>query len=201
MAGKGPGRYNFFVALHITDEELVNQLVQAQDEIARWYPAYEAYKTPRNGFHLTLAVMAINSVEEERACIEALDRSKRMLSSLAADCGTLIFSGLGSFSPKVIFTHVKYSGVFRELIEAIRQSLRQAGVTIEERPFNPHLTIFNVKKSMVKTLDLPKRLECGSLTGKEFGTQDVNNIRACKMGPIECIPSEFCYESIWLWHK
>lgn len=199
MAEKARIRYNYFVAVHVKEEKLINELIQVQDEIIKSYPAYEAFRIPRNGFHVTLAVMAINSKEEERGCVQAVNQSEHMISSLARDCGALTFNGIGIFSPKVIFTHVRYSGVFRELTQAFRQSIQEASITVEDKPFNAHLTLFKVPQSRLRTLQLPKRLECGSLTGKDFGTQAVNNIHMCKMGNIECVPDKFCYEDIWCW--
>jgi len=201
MATRQGHRYNFFVAVHITYGELLDELVKVQKEIINVYPDYAAFKTPRNGFHLTLAVMKLESTEDEQTCVRVMDTVKNDIKLKTSFTGPLKYSGIRSFSPKVVFVHVECPKTFLDMVASIKDSLRQAGIQTEDRPFNAHLTLFNVKHSKLRELDLPRKLELGSLGGKEVGAQRVEDIHVCRMGPIQSLPTEFCYRSIWSFHK
>ena len=79
---------------------------------------------------------------------------KRIISMLKEKCkGTgrfeLILKGLGVFrnlsDPRIIWTGIEPSGELMHLNEVIISGLKVLGIKMEDRPFNPHLTIGRIK--------------------------------------------------------
>lgn len=50
-------------------------------------------------------------------------------------------SGLGSFGTRVLFVNVDLSDSLQELHKALAESLGQAGVSVDRRPYHPHITL------------------------------------------------------------
>ena len=57
-------RPNYFVALQITDKELIRKLEHMQTEILKKNPDFEEFEIPSCMFHLTLNVLKLNSEAE-----------------------------------------------------------------------------------------------------------------------------------------
>lgn len=196
------GRYrrpNYFVAFQITDKSTVSKLVKGQADIISKYPRYAEYKVPENGFHLTLAVMSLDTVADKQACTEAMEKARPEIEFLAKKTKPLVFEGLDHFNTKVIFAKIKYSKEFLDVVDKIREVLGKAGVQMETNAFKPHLTLFNVKGSVFsRSWDRNSTLFlCGDAV-PHFGAQDINNIQVCQMGTLpDTEGSEEFYQSIF----
>lgn len=101
---------------------------------------------PRNA-HLTLAFLG-GVTQDQTAAVSAL---------LDAVCTrnqpfTLSLSGGGFFGPKnrpsVIWAGVKPEPALMRLQRDIAQVVASAGITLETRPFRPHLTILRVRSAL-----------------------------------------------------
>ncbi len=68
------------------------------------------------------------------------------------------FKGLGAFPnrrrPRVLWLDLEPKDQLRQLYENCRQSLQQAGVTTESRPYSPHLTIGRLRQPKSGLTDL-----------------------------------------------
>lgn len=192
-------RPNFFVALQIADKGTVEKLQAAQANVLKKYPKYAEFKTPPNGFHLTLAILRLDTFADNQACIEAMNAAKPKLKHLAESTRPLIFEGIDHFNERVIFAKVKYSPEFLALVDEIREVLGHAGLNMETSAFKPHLSLFNVRQSTFAGwkkncmwLNLVDDVDA------QFGSQGISNIQVCKMGtlPYEEASTEF-YQSIF----
>ena len=94
-----------------------------------------AFRAPRTPAHITvIAPFAWEQSTEELH--ELLRRAVEPISPFQVR-GT----GLGSFGTRVLFVNVTLSDELRELHRALADSLRQAGVQVERRPYHPHITL------------------------------------------------------------
>jgi 2'-5' RNA ligase len=110
--------------------------------------------TSLDNIHITLAFLG--DTREEK-----IDVISAMLLEKCDRFGKfeLIIKGLGVFKnlddPRIIWTGIESSEKLKLLNVFIKNGLRDAGIKIEERPFNPHLTfgrIRNLKdKAILKT--------------------------------------------------
>lgn len=178
-------RFNYFVAVQITDKQLVKNIVATQDSIISEYPQFADSRSLPNGLHLTLAVLKLDTDSEKQTCVETMNTIKKDIERSARMSVPLSFQGLDSFTTKVIFATVKYSSEFLELVDLIRDRLSKAGLKMENRPFKPHLTLFNVERSVYSDKKWSKRgLHLAWYAGEDFGSQPVHNIQVCKMGTL-----------------
>lgn len=181
-------RPNYFVALHINDKDTIAKLVDQQMSIISKYPCYTDFKTPPNGFHLTLAVLQLASVADHQACVGAMNQAKPTLKQLAKKAPALSFRGVDHFNTKVVYAKVKFSGEFLDLVDSIKESLYNAGIQMDSSTFRPHLTLFNVKRSVYADRSWEREPNIGLSSCHEmdthFGWQAIDNIQVCQMGTL-----------------
>ena len=111
--------------------------------------------TKPDNIHITLAFLG--DTEEEMIKIIS-----EMLKEKCEGSGKfeLIIKGSGVFKnisePRVIWTGIEPSEKFSQLNGLIKSGLGDAGIEIEDRPFNPHLTLGRIKhikdKEVLKSL-------------------------------------------------
>lgn len=192
---------NHFVAIQINDKQTIKNLVDEQEDFVSRYPTFKDFTVPSSSFHLTLSVLQLDTDVDIKVCIQAMNQVKTKLEDLAKKAGILTFQGLGCFNTKVIFAKVKFSDDFLVLVDAIRNTIKDAGIELEHKPLKAHVTLFNVSKSVFKD----RRWYKGPLTlasyfdlDPYFGSQAINNIKVCEMGtfPTEDEETVF-YKSIF----
>lgn len=111
--------------------------------------------TSIDNIHITLAFLG----DTEEKLIKSISS---MLKEKCKGSGSfqLIIRGLGVFrnpgDPRIIWTGVELSEKLVRLNEAILDGLRGLNIKLEDRPFNPHLTIGRIKhlnnKETLRTL-------------------------------------------------
>ena len=73
----------------------------------------------------------------------------------------MIIKGAGVFKnlkdPRVIWTGIEHSEKLNKLNESIKPGLKDAGIILEDRTFNPHLTLGRIKS--IKDIDGFKSLD------------------------------------------
>lgn len=141
-----------FIALKVDPDETLIKMISSLksglgNENIKW-------TNPEN-IHVTLAFLG--DTEEEMIKIIS-----EMLKGACKGSGTfeLIIKGSGIFKnmndPRVIWTGIEPSHELKELNEVIVKGLKNAGIKIEERIFNPHLTLGRIKfikdKNVLKAL-------------------------------------------------
>lgn len=107
-----------------------------KDEKIKW--------TVIENFHITLAFLG--DTDEDK--IVAISK---MLMSACEDFGEFKLSvkGAGIFKnfkePRIIWTGIEASERMNELYVSVMKGLKDTGISLEDRPFNPHLTIGRIK--------------------------------------------------------
>jgi RNA 2',3'-cyclic 3'-phosphodiesterase len=100
--------------------------------------------TEPGNFHITLAFLG--DTEEDK-----INAVAKMLKRVCQTSGKfdLFLKGAGIFKsindPRVLWTGIAPSENLNILFESVRTGLNDAGITIEERKFNPHLTLGRIK--------------------------------------------------------
>lgn len=130
-----------FIAIRIEPAETLLEMISAfrtglKDERIKW--------TDIQNFHITLAFPG--NTEEDK-----IKEISKMLRRVCAGYGefAVVIKGAGIFKsfsdPRIIRTGVEPSEELSSLFDVVRKGLKETGITIEDRPFNPHLTFGRIK--------------------------------------------------------
>ncbi len=130
-----------FIAIKIVPGEMLLNLISSfkavlNGERIKW--------TELENIHLTLVFLGDTEEEKIRSI-------RKMLTLKCKGSGyfDLVLSGAGLFKsisdPRVIWAGTKASEGLIKLNRNIKAGLSEAGILIEDRPFNPHLTIGRIK--------------------------------------------------------
>lgn len=166
-----------FVAIEITNNEVINSIEKFQNEIK-----IDAKPVESRNFHFTLQFIGEVSEEMSQKIIQILQK-------IEFSGFDIILKEVGAFpkpqSPRVIWIGTDEHGgsMLIQLSKKVKKALEPL-VFFPDKPFKPHITIFRIKK---KIGDITKELENGK-TG-DFGIQKVLNIKLKKSkltpnGPI-----------------
>ena len=124
-----------FIAIDIPSE-LQQALCRLRSDIpgARW--------VPDNQIHLTLAFLG----EVEANALEELQRN---LAKISVPCFQLHFKGTGCFPdrrrPRVLWVGLDPQPLLDGLAARVRSAVLSSGISQEERPFSPHITLARFK--------------------------------------------------------
>ena len=166
-----------FVAIEISDENIINSIEKFQNQINIDAKAVE----PRN-LHFTLQFLG--EISEN-----LLQKIKQALLSIEFSSFSVNLVGIGAF-PKPKFPRVVWIGTDRiggnllvELSKKVNKVLEPLGL-ISDKAFKPHITVFRIKK---KVGDMTKELESQGVV--DFGIQKISSIKLKKSeltpnGPI-----------------
>ena len=130
-----------FIAVEIEPGATLLQLISAlktglKNDNIKWVNT--------DNIHLTLSFLGDTEEEMIRSV-------SNMLKERCEGYGKfeLVIEGLGIFrnlaDPRVLWTGIKPSGELVRLNEVIKNGLKQTGTKIEDRPFNPHITLGRIK--------------------------------------------------------
>lgn len=156
-----------FVAVEITDGQLLSSIKQIQTEIR-----IAAKPVETQNMHFTL--LFLGEISEDMAgkvseCLKAVEFSPFRMS----------FEGLGAF-PKPKFPRVVWIGItdgrdeLVRLAKSVEEKLAVLGFRAD-KPFKPHATIFRIKNEAKDITDQMSRY-----AATKFGTQDVSEIKLKK---------------------
>ena len=144
-----------FIAVKINaDDTLITMMSDLKaglkEEKIKW--------TDSENLHITLAFLG----DTEEDMIKPVNK---MLKRICEGFGEfeIIIKGAGVFKnlkdPRVIWTGIEPSEKLKTLYESIKPGLKDAGIILEERTFNPHLTLGRIKS--IKDMDVLKSLISG----------------------------------------
>jgi 2'-5' RNA ligase len=130
-----------FIALKVEAGETLLKMISSlksglSKDIIKW--------TSPDNIHITLAFLG----DTEEKMIKAISS---MLKEKCNGTGRfeLILNGSGIFrnlsDPRIIWTGIEPSEKLMHLNEIIMNGLKELNIKLEERPFNPHLTIGRIK--------------------------------------------------------
>jgi len=154
-----------FVAVEISDKEIINSITKFQSEIN-----IKAKPVEPQNLHFTLQFLG--EVSEEIS-----QKIKQALKTIKFSTFKVNFKGIGAF-PKMKFPRVIWIGTddvggnaLVDLAKKVENVLSPLGFT-SDKPFKSHITIFRIKN---KIGDISRELE--KFETFEFGSQEISNIK------------------------
>jgi len=166
-----------FVAIEITNDEVINSIRKFQDEIE-----IDAKPVKSGNFHFTLQF--IGEISEEMS-----QKIGQILQNIEFSSFEVLLKGVGVFPkskfPRIIWIGTDEDGgnMLIQISEKVKEALKPLGFS-PDKPFKPHITVFRIKK---KIGDISKELENKKIIS--FGMQKVSSIKLKKSeltsnGPI-----------------
>ena len=153
-----------FIAIEVTDQNVLNSIRQVQSELN-----IKAKPVEPHNMHFT--VQFLGEVSEEM-----VGKVSSALRGLEFSQFSISFVGLGVF-PKPSFPRIVWVGTdegvdeLEKLVEMIRMKLAQFGFRPDKK-FKPHVTIFRIK---TKIKEISAKLE--EFSSYSFGKQVVSEIK------------------------
>lgn len=135
-----------------------------KDEKIKW--------SETGNLHITIAFLG--DTEDNK-----IKEVSQMLSKVCEGSGkfNMLIKGAGVFKnlkdPRVIWTGIEHSGEMNKLYNSINAGLKDIGLSPEERPFSPHLTLGRIKS--IKNIDVLKSLVARYMES-EIQKQQVNEV-------------------------
>jgi len=166
-----------FVAIEISNKEVINSIKKIQDKIN-----IDAKPVETKNFHFTLQFLGEISEEIKHKIIQALH-------TIEFSSFSITLKGVGAF-PKLKFPRVIWIGtdenggnMLIQLSKKVEKVMEPLGF-FSDKPFKPHITIFRIKK---KIGDITNELESQKVV--DFGMQEISSIKLKKSeltssGPI-----------------
>jgi 2'-5' RNA ligase len=166
-----------FVAIEISNKEVINSIKKIQDKIN-----IDAKPVETKNFHFTLQFLGEISEEIKHKIIQALH-------TIEFSSFSITLKEVGAF-PKLKFPRVIWIGtdenggnMLIQLSKKVEKVMEPLGF-FSDKPFKPHITIFRIKK---KIGDITNELESQKVI--DFGMQEISSIKLKKSeltssGPI-----------------
>jgi len=166
-----------FVAIEISNKEVINSIKKIQDKIN-----IDAKPVETKNFHFTLQFLGEISEEIMYKIIQALH-------TIEFSSFSITLKGVGAF-PKLKFPRVIWIGtdenggnMLIQLSKKVEKVMEPLGF-FSDKSFKPHITIFRIKK---KIGDITNELESQKVI--DFGIQEISSIKLKKSeltssGPI-----------------
>ncbi|XP_035696177.1 leukocyte receptor cluster member 9-like [Branchiostoma floridae] len=185
-------RPNFFVAVRITDPDILRVAKHFRTCIFERSPVLDAALAQVEKLHVTLCTLRINNQDELDAARRVLRDLKRESARLLPPSLVLKFRGVETFNNRVVYAAPEDSPAFRALAARVKSLLSDAGLNMagSHEEYNPHLTLLNLSRSMCREM-----VSCGALSSegvdpalydqfldRDFGAQAVEELHLCSMG-------------------
>ena len=156
-----------FIAIEISDKKILDKIQTFQEDLE-----INAKPTKIDQIHFTLQFLG--EIDEKKC-----EKVKNVLTEISFPQFELSLRGIGGFpnlkNPRVIWVGTDKGGQkMSEIAKKIGMKLITLGFK-EDKKFNPHLTIFRVKKRINDISSLMKKFET-----VEFGTQMISQIKLKK---------------------
>ncbi|XP_019614965.1 PREDICTED: uncharacterized protein LOC109462795 [Branchiostoma belcheri] len=183
---------NYFVAVRITDPDILRVARDFQKCIFERSPVLDAALAPVEKLHVTLCVLRIDDQTQLDAARRVLRDLKRESARLLPPSLVLNFRGVETFHNRVVYAAPEDNANFRALAGRVTSLLGDAGLNMagNRDEYIPHLTLLKLSKSMCKEM-----ASCGALSAegvdptlydrfvdRQFGAQAVDELHLCSMG-------------------
>eukprot|EP00288_Rhodomonas_lens_P015017 CAMPEP_0177703228 /NCGR_PEP_ID=MMETSP0484_2-20121128/7560_1 /TAXON_ID=354590 /ORGANISM="Rhodomonas lens, Strain RHODO" /LENGTH=1172 /DNA_ID=CAMNT_0019214569 /DNA_START=254 /DNA_END=3772 /DNA_ORIENTATION=- len=180
-------RPNYFVALRITDANLVAALRQVQCRVLEADPRLHAALLPSNKFHITLTTLRLDSDEEKQAAREVMAEAQTLLARVLPASSAARVQGIGCFRDRVL--HAQLAPACQTVLaSAVAQlsglfaarGLKLAGM---HRPFTAHITLAKLSRQLSREVGaIDARAYAGFGPETELGWQAPEGLELCEMG-------------------
>jgi len=186
-------RSTHFLAVRITDPEVVSNLCLVQESIATHEPILGQCCMRPNLFHLTIGMLRLEGAEGLVAARAMMDRLRPVVEEMFRDkdSATLEINGLSNFGQRVVYANVlpKSDFWFNALVDACKEAVNTAaGNTMPPMvkstnsfEFVPHITIAKVSRPVAR-LRRSRFIPSAAYSDHNqlnFGRQVVDNLHLC----------------------
>lgn len=185
-------RSTHFIAIRVTDPDVIQRLVAVQTDIVAAEPALREACMRPGLFHITLAMLRLDGIAGIQAAVDAVEAfPSEDWPALRGDgvaAPILDIRRLNHFGHRVVYAEVEARsppGLFDSLVGTLRQRLEQAGggcvAFTNSFDFIPHVTLAKVSRPMTRMRRSKFIDEAYYAThvGDEFGQQVVDNLQLC----------------------
>ncbi|TRZ25006.1 hypothetical protein HGM15179_002111 [Zosterops borbonicus] len=179
---------NYFVAIPITDDQILDRIEDIQELIFSKEPDLSRALLPIQTMHLTIIVAHLGTEEEVKKAVLALKQSKTKVEDILQGKDlNLTFHGIGKFNNQVLYVKMleEDEKMLNRIAEAVEQCFIEMNLDISgSKDFKPHLTFLKLSKaSRLRRrgfrkicTDLYKEYE-----DSHFGTEVFSRIDLCAM--------------------
>ncbi|NXD80814.1 AKA7G protein, partial [Halcyon senegalensis] len=179
---------NYFVAIPITDDQILDRIEDVQELIFTKEPDLLGALLPIQTMHLTIIVAHLGTEEEVKKAVLAMEESKAKVEAVLQGKGlNMTFHGIGQFNNQVIYVKMleEDQKMLSKIAEAVEECFIAKNLDISgSKDFKPHLTFLKLSKApRLKRrgfrkicADLYKEFE-----DSHFGTEAFSRIDLCAM--------------------
>ncbi|NWW20016.1 AKA7G protein, partial [Falcunculus frontatus] len=179
---------NYFVAIPITDDQILDRIEDVQELIFSKEPYLSRALLPVQTMHLTIIVAHLGTEEEVKKAVLALKQSKTKVEDILQGKDlNLTFHGIREFNNQVLYVKMleEDQKMLNRIAEAVEECFIEMNLDISgSKDFKPHLTFLKLSKaSRLRRrgfrkicTDLYKEYE-----DSHFGTEVFRRIDLCAM--------------------
>eukprot|EP01080_Neovahlkampfia_damariscottae_P000840 gene840-9089_t len=135
-------RPTHFLSLRVKNKKIWEKIDEFQQNMITYDSNFEYCRIPSHDSHITLLVLQLKEEKDIEKAIKALNSTNKILQTLEK----VNFSGIDTFSERVIFTKVKDSKNIIEFMENVHKIFLEHKVPNIQFNGTPHLTIFKTSK-------------------------------------------------------
>ncbi|XP_057891063.1 zinc finger protein 853-like isoform X2 [Melospiza georgiana] len=142
---------NYFVAIPITDDQILDRIEDVQELIFSKEPDLSRALLPVQTMHLTIIVAHLGTEEEVKKAVLALKQSKTKVEDILQGKDlNLTFHGIGEFNNQVLYVKMLEEGqkMLSRIAEAVEECFIEMNLDISgSKDFKPHLTFLKLSKA------------------------------------------------------
>ncbi|KFP85810.1 A-kinase anchor protein 7 isoforms delta and gamma, partial [Acanthisitta chloris] len=179
---------NYFVAIPITDDQILNKIKDVQELILTKEPDLLRAALPVQTMHLTIIVAHLATEEEVKKAVLALEQSKTKVEDILHGKDlNMTFHGVGQFNNQVIYVKMleEDQKMLSRIAEAVEECFLEMSLSVSgSKDFKPHLTFLKLSKAArlkrrgFRKISSDLYKECEDCY---FGTEVFSQIDLCAM--------------------
>lgn len=171
---------NYFIAVQISDSEIITNIMKIQNVIRTEMGPEGEYKLmPTSKLHLTLLMLTLHSEDDVTTAKNILKSIQPVLVSLLPLSHKLKFNGLGQFYNRILYASLEPDARLSKLVQVLKFKFSRAEISLEENydVFVPHVTIMKGTSKNFGTNDqLQKKVSNLVKASHEIGEQSVHSL-------------------------
>ncbi|GAB1598563.1 uncharacterized protein LOC115212386 [Argonauta hians] len=175
-------RPNFFVALRITDEEILKKVVWMQEEILQNEPKYFECLVPPVCLHVTLCMLRLDHTHQIADATTLLKNIHSELSETIAGSEPIKIRNVSHFSNRVVYGCIEIPEQLTHLVQKLKCYFLENNFLLDtDSPFTPHMTLMKLTRQVSNMIGSnqfnPSIYE--QYINCDFGVQIVDNLYLC----------------------
>ena len=141
-------RPNYFIAIHIADDDIKSRVRLIQDHMTRLDPLVTPYLIPPAHLHITLCMLQLTSEAQINTALSVLKSIQGDLISMLLPVTMLRFRGVDTFHDRVMYIPPDADPALVEMTKHLQDALTRAGISLlgTREEFVPHLTIMKMPR-------------------------------------------------------